>query len=717
MRKILFLVVLFGSGYVQLNAQSWTSSNKISCTQSFIEISSKINSNGEIFSYGYFEGTLSSSGGSTITSYGGRDYYLIKFNEDGKVDWMRNYGSNLSDYVFGGLAVISDGSILLSGGFRGYFKYTLTDSIESTGSYDIFLLKLNEFGDPTWARNAGQGASVQVPTTLETDNAGNALMTGLFMDSINIYNDLVLYTSTPNADYFYGAFDPVNGDVKWLKQVRSLNNSNSIINDIYCDTDSYVYTGSFSDSVAFEDDTIVAYNSENDVHLFVSDNIGTISWLRRIRGSGDEFSYAVLKDDEGNVYVSGYYNSDTLYIDSTDSESIIHIGNHGGFDLFVAKYNSTGDLFWLRTAGGKYEEKTFKMEFIDDKIFISGYFADTLFWGGIQLSSEGPGDIDMFTGALDKDGNFREANQYSGRNNSNDQGRGLFKSGDQLYTLMRTNSDLIVVGDSIYTSDGTSFYMVLGVIGCLPISVDNVIVSDVETCFGDSTGALQILATGGFGSPWQYSIDNGLSYQPDIAYFPDLPAGDYPVVVIDKENCAQPGPVISIVQPDTLMIELVSSSDITNDADGSIVVAASGGSSPYTYTLQPNGTIQGFGTYTFGIGDEGRYVVEVNDAQNCGPVAIDSIDINSTVGVDYSSTLEVRIYPNPTSGMLTLEMPYEGSECILEVLSLTGQVVMSRQVYSIGGVLRETIDVSDLSKGMYMLRVAGQTLRSSIVVN
>jgi len=67
--------------------------------------------------------------------------------------------------------------------------------------------------------------------------------------------------------------------------------------------------------------------------------------------------------------------------------------------------------------------------------------------------------------------------------------------------------------------------------------------------------------------------------------------------------------------------------------------------------------------------------------------------------------------------MITLEMPYEASECTLEVLSLTGQVVINRKVYTTGGLLKETIDVSDLSKGMYLMRVDGQTLRSGIVVN
>lgn len=261
--------------------------------------------------------------------------------------------------------------------------------------------------------------------------------------------------------------------------------------------------------------------------------------------------------------------------------------------------------------------------------------------------------------------------------------------------------------------------MYIGIIGCLPISIDNVIVNDVNTCYGDSTGSLQILATGGFGSPYQYSIDNGLSYQADISYFSNLPAGEYPVVVIDQKNCAQEGPLVTIGQPDTLRIELISSADITNEANGSIVVAATGGTTPYTFTLLPDNLIQGFGTYTFQPGDSGRYVVQVNDAKNCGPVETDSIDIMDYYGVGFEdiSGLEVRMFPNPASNMITLEMPLEEAEVTLEVLSLTGQVMISRQVYPSGGVLRESIDVSDLSKGMYMLRVNGKSMRSGIVVN
>ena len=224
---------------------------------------------------------------------------------------------------------------------------------------------------------------------------------------------------------------------------------------------------------------------------------------------------------------------------------------------------------------------------------------------------------------------------------------------------------------------------------------------------------------GGFGAPWQYSIDNGLNYQKDLTFFPNLPAGDYEIVVIDAEHCTQDDLWVTIQQPELLALEVVSTADITAGTDGSIVVAALGGKAPYTYTLMPNGTLQGFGTFTFGEGDSGIYVVEVNDGQDCGPVASDSIEILDLtyVGFQDFSGIAMKVFPNPSTDVVTVEMPLEADEVTMELLNLAGQVVISRQAFTTGGFLREALDVSGLAQGMYMLRVNGQTLKSAIVVN
>ena len=78
--------------------------------------------------------------------------------------------------------------------------------------------------------------------------------------------------------------------------------------------------------------------------------------------------------------------------------------------------------------------------------------------------------------------------------------------------------------------------------------------------------------------------------------------------------------------------------------------------------------------------------------------------------------MTLKVYPNPSSNLVNVEMQLDAAEVSIEVVSLMGQIVMRKEAFTSGGELRETLDVSDLAKGMYMLRVNGQTLKSSVVV-
>jgi hypothetical protein len=190
-------------------------------------------------------------------------------------------------------------------------------------------------------------------------------------------------------------------------------------------------------------------------------------------------------------------------------------------------------------------------------------------------------------------------------------------------------------------------------------------------------------------------------------------------LVIDSEGCSQPGPAVTVSQPDTLIAQVLDKQDITNAQDGLLVVGAQGGTAPYTYTLLPTGTLQGFGTFTFDTAQAGEYVVEINDARLCGPVVTDTIEILdlTTTGIEYAGSMEPRVFPNPATDIVTVEIEIADEEVVMEVMSLTGQVVYSREVYTSGGMLRETIEVSEFAEGMYMLRLNGRTVNTRIVVN
>jgi len=66
---------------------------------------------------------------------------------------------------------------------------------------------------------------------------------------------------------------------------------------------------------------------------------GSLLWKRQIGTGGDEFSYGVAVDAQGNAFLSGY-TSGSLY--GT---------NAGGNDAFLAKYDGSGNQVWIRQSG------------------------------------------------------------------------------------------------------------------------------------------------------------------------------------------------------------------------------------------------------------------------------------------------------------------------------------------------------------------------------
>lgn len=82
-------------------------------------------------------------------------------------------------------------------------------------------------------------------------------------------------------------------------------------------------------------------------------------------------------------------------------------------------------------------------------------------------------------------------------------------------------------------------------------------------------------------------------------------------------------------------------------------------------------------------------------------------DSNSAVNIEKSASQneKLRIYPNPSDGIFTLEInKTESNKISVEILDITGKLVY-RNDYPVMGTLKETIDLQNLNKGMYFLRV------------
>jgi len=145
-----------------------------------------------------------------------------------------------------------------------------------------------------------------------------------------------------------------------------------------------------------------------------------------------------------------------------------------------------------------------------------------------------------------------------------------------------------------------------------PSAISPVLAVTNASCNNAADGSLFITTTGGT-PEYSYSLD-GINYYP-TGDFSDLLAGTYTVSIKDSKGCIS-SVVSTITQPVPITAVVTTGNSTCGNANGNILVVASGGSgSGYQYSL--NGTTwSASGSFT-SLTDS-SYIVLVKDGSNCG---------------------------------------------------------------------------------------------------
>src|SRR5665811_344169 len=135
-------------------------------------------------------------------------------------------------------------------------------------------------------------------------------------------------------------------------------------------------------------------------------------------------------------------------------------------------------------------------------------------------------------------------------------------------------------------------------------------------CFGASTGAINITASGGTGA-YTYAW-TGTGVNPTSQNQTGLVAGNYSVIVKDANNCSSASLPVTITQPaSAVSVALTSQTNVLcfGASTGAINITASGGTGPYTYAWTGTGVSATAEDQT-GLA-AGSYSVVVTDASGC----------------------------------------------------------------------------------------------------
>ncbi|MBP1668629.1 MAG: C-terminal target protein, partial [Bacteroidetes bacterium] len=222
------------------------------------------------------------------------------------------------------------------------------------------------------------------------------------------------------------------------------------------------------------------------------------------------------------------------------------------------------------------------------------------------------------------------------------------------------------------------------------------------TCTGADDGQIAPTVSGG-SVPYNYLWSNGETSM--VAS--DLPPGNYGLRVTDYYNCKDSSLSVVITEPDEITI--VSQVSDSN----TITVTAEGGTPPLVYTLN-GGSPQATGEFVDLPND--TYTVEVDDANNCGPVVSQEFVIN-IIAIEEQGYSTLQIFPNPSGGKFNLIIEASAGEIELDVLDITGVVVRNMKITSVSDKTVTEIDLSGFPKGIYLLRINNRVVKERLIIN
>jgi FlgD Ig-like domain len=350
---------------------------------------------GNVYVTGNNYGTINFGGGD-LTSTGGADIFLVKFNSAGVFQWSHQYG-DASDQTGFDVGTDGAGNVYLGGLFKGSVNFgggTLTGA----DNQDIFLAKFSSAGVHLWSKGFGD-VNDQFLTSMAVNPAGDVYATGYFLGTVDFGGGPLTQTGLYNA--FLAEFD-TNGAHLWSKQFGDAATQYGMA--VALDRLGNVYlAGGFSGVINLGGSNLTSAG-DLDAYLAKFDSSGNHQWSNRYGDVATQVGDALATDYSGRVLMTGY---DTGSVDFGGGPLV----GAGGEDVFLVKFDAGGAHQWSHIFGDAGTQSGAAVATDSaNNVYLAGNFDGTMNLGGGNLV--GQGGTDFFAGKFDASGVHQWSQRY-----------------------------------------------------------------------------------------------------------------------------------------------------------------------------------------------------------------------------------------------------------------------------------------------------------------
>jgi uncharacterized delta-60 repeat protein len=374
----------------------------------------------------------SSDGGYVVAGYtgsfgAGGDIYVVKLDSGGNVQWTKTIGGSNYDEA-GSIIQSSDGGYAVAG-----YTYSF-----GAGGRDIYLVKMDANGNVCFSQNitnysvSSNVGSFSSPSTIAISQSPTVNTVSPTVSYGGSVSDVCALAPAPTFAKTIGGSDE---DFAW-----------SIIQS---SDGGYVVAGGTSSFGA----------GYSDMYVVKLDSGGNVQWTKTIGGSDYDYASSIIQSSDGGYVVAGGTSSfgaggydiyvvkldssgnvqwtktigggsgDYAYsiIQSSDGGYVVAGGTSsfgaGGYDIYVVKLDSGGNVQWTKTIGGSSDDRAYSIIQSSD----GGYVVAGWTW------SFGAGNYDMYVVKLDSGGNVQWTKTIGG--SSDDEAYSIIQSSDGGYVV------------------------------------------------------------------------------------------------------------------------------------------------------------------------------------------------------------------------------------------------------------------------------------------
>ncbi len=281
---------------------------------------------GNVIVVGNFFGSVNFGGAPLVASqYTPTDLFVAKFSPEGAHLWSENYASDGITIAYD-VAVEPNGTLAVVGRFAGPLDFGGNRMVSNNFTDDGFIAKLTANGGHIWSRSFGS-TNADYATGVAVDDDGDVLVTGTFRHNVDFGGGPL--PDAGNGDVFVAKYSAANGTHRWSRAGGSFLDTDSGAG-IAVDSDGgAIVTGRFGSSATFGNTTLTSAGGDDAFLVRYAAN-GVLRSAEALGGSGQDFGNDVAVSPEGLIVATGAFSGTGSFRGDTHTSA-------GNYDAYLVQ--------------------------------------------------------------------------------------------------------------------------------------------------------------------------------------------------------------------------------------------------------------------------------------------------------------------------------------------------------------------------------------------